>query len=205
MAVATWWQWRRAQQIFRFIDQLLLLLFEIAEAVLGAAPAIDEMNHCPHQIAEIAAALKGVTALLVPAEAIHQIIARIFNVTGDGRHDLQKLVELLALGQVTAGQGRDSFLEEGGFILGLVGQAPMLGAAAHQAGVAIPQLQIGAIEHLAFQWFRIWWEIRGWGQEDHAKQHIGFHLPNAAARSGDSPEAGSMRMVNSSGIAPRGD
>ncbi|MFM8967865.1 MAG: hypothetical protein ACKOGI_07980, partial [Vulcanococcus sp.] len=39
VAVAAWWQWRRAQQIFRFVDQLLLLLFEIAEAVLGAAPA----------------------------------------------------------------------------------------------------------------------------------------------------------------------
>ena len=81
----------------------------------------------------------------------------------------------------------------------------MLGPAAHQAGVAIPQLQIGAIEDIALQWFRIWGEIRGWGQENHAVLHIGFHLPNAAARSGDSQEAGSMRLVNSSGIIPRGD
>lgn len=80
--------------------------------------------------------------------------------------------ELLAFGQVTAGQGRDPFLEEGGFILGLIGQAPMLGPAAHQAGVAISQLQIGAIEHLTFQRFRIWRKIRGWGQEDHARLHI---------------------------------
>ncbi|WP_255090860.1 hypothetical protein [Vulcanococcus limneticus] len=205
MAIAAWWQWWRAQQIFRFVDQLLLLLFEIAEAVLGAAPAIDEMNHCPHQIAEIAAALKRMATFLVPAEAIHQIIAGIFDVTGDGRHDLKQLIEFLALGQVTAGQGRDPFFEEGSFILGLVGQAPMLGPAAHQAGVAISQLQIGAVEHLTFKRFRIWWEIRGWGQEDHARQHIGFHLPNAAARCGDSPEAGSIRVVNSSGITPRGD
>jgi hypothetical protein len=35
--------------------------------------------------------------------------------------------------------------------------------------------------------------------------HIGFHLPNAAARGGDVAEAGSMRGVNSSGIAPDGD
>jgi hypothetical protein len=28
VAVAAWWGWRRAQQIFRFIDQLLLLLGE---------------------------------------------------------------------------------------------------------------------------------------------------------------------------------
>ncbi|QPN56532.1 hypothetical protein I1E95_15985 [Synechococcus sp. CBW1107] len=205
MAVATWWGWRRRQQILGLIDQLLLLLLEIAEAVLGAAPAIDEMNHGPHQITEIAAALKGMAAFLVPAEAIHQIIAGIFNVSRDGRHDLQELIEFLALGQVTAGQGRDPFLEESGFILGLVGQAPVLGAAAHQAGVAISQLQIGAIEHLAFKRFRIWWEIRGWGQEDHARQHIGVHLPNAAARCGDSQEAGSMRGVNSSGITPRDD
>jgi prevent-host-death family protein len=57
--------------------------------------------------------------------------------------------ELLAFGQVTAGQGRDPLLEESGFILGLVGQTPMLSAAAHQAGVAISQFQVGAIEHLA--------------------------------------------------------
>ena len=63
VAVAAWWQWRRRQQILRLIDQLLLLLFEIAEAVLGAAPAIDEMNHGPHQITEIAAALKGMATL----------------------------------------------------------------------------------------------------------------------------------------------
>jgi hypothetical protein len=85
------------------------------------------------EIAEIAAALKGMAPFLVAAKAIHQIIAGIFNVTGDGRHDLQKFVEFLALGQVTAGQGRDPFFEEGSFILGLVGQAPMLGPAAHQA------------------------------------------------------------------------
>lgn len=81
----------------------------------------------------------------------------------------------------------------------------MLSAAAHQAGVAISQFQVGAIEHLAFQRFRIWREIRGWGQEDHARQHIGFHLANAAAMSGDSQEVGSMHVVNSSCIAPRGD
>jgi hypothetical protein len=130
VTLATCWQWRRAQQIFRFVDQLLLLLLLF-------------------EITEIAAALKRMAPFLVPAEAIHQIIARIFDVTGDGGHDLQKSVELLALGQVTAGQCRDPFLEEGSFILGLVGQAPMLGAAAHQAGVAIPQLQIGALEHPA--------------------------------------------------------
>ncbi|MFN6337797.1 MAG: hypothetical protein ACK41W_03575 [Cyanobacteriota bacterium] len=180
-------------------------MFEIAEAVLGAAPAIDEMNHGPHQIAEIATALKGMATFLVAAKAIHQIIAGIFNVTGDGRHDLQKFVEFLALGQVTASQGRDPFFEEGSFILGLVGQAPMLGPAAHQTGVTIPQLQVSAVEHLAFQWFRIWGEIRGWGQEDHARQNIDFHLPNAAARCGDSQEAGSMHGVNSCGITLRGD
>ena len=84
------------------------------------------MNHGPHQITEIAAALKRMAAFLVPAEAIHQIIAGIFDVTGDGCHDLQKFVEFLALGQVTAGQGRDPFFEEGSFILGLVGKAPLL-------------------------------------------------------------------------------
>jgi hypothetical protein len=70
VAIAAWWQWWRAQQIFRFVDQLLLLLFEIAEAVLGAAPAIDEMNHGPHQITEIAAALKRMAPFLIPAKAI---------------------------------------------------------------------------------------------------------------------------------------
>ena len=83
VAVAAWWGWRRRQQILGLIDQLLLLLFEIAEAVLGAAPAIDEMNHGPHQITEIAAALKGMATFLVAAKAIHQIIAGIFDVTGD--------------------------------------------------------------------------------------------------------------------------
>ncbi|MFN9956401.1 MAG: hypothetical protein ACK55I_25160, partial [bacterium] len=102
------------------------------------------MNHGTHPITEMAAALKCMAAFLVTAEAIHQIIAGIFNVTGDGRHDLQELIELLALGQIATGEGRDPFLEESCFILGLVGQAPMLGAAAHQAGVAIPQFQVGA-------------------------------------------------------------
>jgi hypothetical protein len=48
-------------------------------------------------------------------------------------------------------------------------------------------------------------EIGGWGQEDHAMQHIDFHLANAAAISADAAEAGSMRGVNSSGITPYGD
>ncbi|MFN5193524.1 MAG: hypothetical protein ACK5E6_03735, partial [Cyanobacteriota bacterium] len=87
MTLATCWQWRRAQQIFRFVDQLLLLF----------------------EITEIAAALKRMAPFRVPAEAIHQIIARLFDVTGDGGHDLQNSVELLALGQVTAGQCRDPF------------------------------------------------------------------------------------------------
>jgi hypothetical protein len=51
------------------------------------------MDHCPHQIAQIAAPLEGMAPFFVPAEAIHQIIAGIFNVTGDGRHDLQELIE----------------------------------------------------------------------------------------------------------------
>jgi hypothetical protein len=42
-------------------------------------------------------------------------------------------------------------------------------------------------------------------QEDHARLHIDFHLPNAAARCGDSQEAGLMRGVNSSDITLRGD
>jgi len=135
----------------------------------------------------------------------YQIIAGIFNVTSDGCHDLQELIELLALRQIAAGQGRDPFLEECSFILGLVGQTPMLGAAAHQAGVAIPQFQVGAIEDIALKRFGIWREIRGWGQEDHARQHIDFHLANAAAISADVAEAGSMRVVNSSDITPHGD
>jgi hypothetical protein len=36
-------------------------------------------------------------------------------------------------------------------------------------------------------------------------QHIDFHLANAATISADVAEAGSMRVVNSSGVAPRGD
>ena len=139
VAVATWWGWR--EQILGLVDQLLLLLLEITKAVLRAAPAIDEMNHRAHQIAEITTSLKGMATFLIAAEAIHQIIAGIFNIACDGRHDLQELIELLALGQIAAGEGRDPFLEQGSFILGLVGQAPMLSAAAHQAGVAIPQLQ----------------------------------------------------------------
>jgi len=103
VAVAAWWRWRWREKILGLVDQLLLLLLEIAKAVLGAAPAIDEMNHCAHQIAEIAAALKGMATFLVAAEAIHQIITGIFDVTGDGRNDLQELVDFLALGQVTAG------------------------------------------------------------------------------------------------------
>jgi hypothetical protein len=81
----------------------------------------------------------------------------------------------------------------------------MLGAAAHQAGVAIPQFQVGAIEDIALKRFRIWREIGGWGQEDHAMQHIDFHLANAAAISADAAEAGSMRGVNSSDITPHRD
>lgn len=68
----------------------------------------------------------------------------------------------------------------------------MLGAAAHQAGVAIPQFQDGAIEDVALKRFGIWREID-------------FHLANAAAISADVAEAGSMRGVNSSGITPYGD
>ena len=60
----------------------------------------------------------------------------------------------------------------------------MLGAAAHQAGVASPQLQIGAVEHI----FRSSGSVSG-------GKSIDFHLPNAAARSGDSQEAGLMRGV----------
>ena len=81
----------------------------------------------------------------------------------------------------------------------------MLSPAAHQTGVAIPQLQVGAIEDFALKRFGIWREIGGWGQEDHAMQHIDFHLANAAAISADAAEAGSMRGVNSSGITPYGD
>jgi hypothetical protein len=81
----------------------------------------------------------------------------------------------------------------------------MLGAAAHQAGVAIAQFQVGAVELLTFKRFGIGRKIGGWGQEDHAMQHIDFHLANAAAISTDVAEAGSMRGVNSSGIAPYGD
>ena len=81
----------------------------------------------------------------------------------------------------------------------------MLSAAAHQAGVAIPQFQVGAVEHLPFLRFGIGREIRGWGQEDHAVLHSGFHLANAAACCADVVEAGLMRGVNRSGIAPNGD
>jgi hypothetical protein len=42
------------------------------------------MDHCADQIAEIAAALKTLAPFLVPAEAIHQIITGIFNVTLSG-------------------------------------------------------------------------------------------------------------------------
>lgn len=197
------WRWR--QKLLRLVDQLLLLLLEIAKAVLGTAPAIDEMNHGAHQIAEIATTLEAMAAFLVAAEAIHQIIAGIFNVTGDGRHDLQELIKFLALGQIAAGEGRDPFLEQGCFILGFAGQAPMLGAAAHQAGVAIAQFQVGAVELLTFKRFGIGREIGGWGQEDHAVLHIGLHPRNAAAGDSDGEEAGSMRGVNSSGIAPYDD
>jgi hypothetical protein len=58
------------------------------------------MNHCTDEITDSPATLEAMAAFLVTAEAIHQIIAGIFNVTGDGRHDLQELVELLVLGQV---------------------------------------------------------------------------------------------------------
>jgi hypothetical protein len=92
------WRWRK--KILGLVDQLLLLLFEIAEAVLGATPAIDEMDHCTDEITDISPTLEALAAFLVAAKAIHQIIAGIFNVTGDGRHDLQELVELLVLGQV---------------------------------------------------------------------------------------------------------
>ena len=46
---------------------------------------------------------------LVAAEAIHQIIAGIFNVTGDGRHDLQELIEA-AEGQAAQQRGSSSCL-----------------------------------------------------------------------------------------------
>ena len=36
-------------------------------------------------------------------DVLLQIIAGIFNITGDGRHDLQELIKFLALGQVAAG------------------------------------------------------------------------------------------------------
>jgi hypothetical protein len=45
------------------VDQLLLLLLEIAKPVPCASPAIDEMHHRPHQITQIATALKGVATL----------------------------------------------------------------------------------------------------------------------------------------------
>ncbi|QPN65261.1 hypothetical protein [Synechococcus sp. CBW1006] len=200
---AVGWRWR--EQILGLVDQLLLLLLEIAKAVFGAAPTIDEMNHCTDEITDIPATLKAMATFLVATEAIHQIIADIFNVTGDGRHDLQELIKFLALGQIATGEGRDPFLEQGGFILGLVGQTPMLGAASHQAGVTIAQFQVGAVELLTFKRFGIGREIGGWGQEDHAVLHIGFHPRNAAAGDSDGKEAGSMRGVNSSGIAPYDD
>jgi hypothetical protein len=81
----------------------------------------------------------------------------------------------------------------------------MLSPAAHQTGVAIPQFQVGAIEDIALKPFGIWRKIGGWGQEDHAMQHIDFHLANAAEISADGGEAGSMREVNSSGFTPHGD
>ena len=205
VAVAAWWRWRWREKILGLVDQLLLLLLEIAEPVFGATPAIDEMNHGAHQIAEIATTLEAMAAFLVAAKAIHQIIAGIFNITGDGRHDLKELIKFLAPGQVAAGQGRDPFLEQGCFILGLVSQTPMLGAAAHQAGVAIPQFQVGAVELLTSKRFGIGREIGGWGQEDHAVLHIGLHPRNAVAGDSDGEEAGSMRGVNSSGIAPYDD
>ncbi len=85
----------------------------------------DPWNHCAHQVAEIATSLEAMATFLVTAEAIHQIIAGIFNIACDGRHDLQELIELLALRQIAAGQGRDPFLEQCSFILGLVCQAPI--------------------------------------------------------------------------------
>jgi hypothetical protein len=62
------WRWR--EKILGLVDQLLLLLLEIAEPVFGATPAIDEMNHGAHQIAEIATTLEAMAAFLVAAEAI---------------------------------------------------------------------------------------------------------------------------------------
>jgi len=184
------WRWR--EKTLGLVDQLLLLLLEIAEPVLGATPAIDEMNHRTNEITDSPATLEAMAALLIAAKTIHQIIAGIFKITGDGCHDLQELIELLVVWWITAGQSRNPFLEKGSFILSLVGQAPMLGAAAHQAGVAIPQFQDGAIEDVALKRFGIWREID-------------FHLANAAAISADVAQAGSMRGVNSSGITPHGD
>jgi len=90
------WRWR--EKILGLVDQLLLLLLEIAEPVLGATPAIDEMNHRTNESTDSPATLEAVATFLVTAEAIYQIIAGIFNITSDGCHDLQELIEFPALG-----------------------------------------------------------------------------------------------------------
>jgi hypothetical protein len=70
--------WRLREKILKLVDQLLLLLLAIAKAVLGAAPAIAEMNHRTNEITDSPATLEAMAALLVAAEAIHQIIAGIY-------------------------------------------------------------------------------------------------------------------------------
>ena len=79
---------RRSQQVLCLVDQLLLLLLEIAKAVLVATPAIDDMNHCKDEITDSPATLEAMATFLVAAEAVHQIIASIFNITGDGRKEI---------------------------------------------------------------------------------------------------------------------
>jgi hypothetical protein len=197
------WRWR--EQILGLVDQVLLLLLEIAEPVLGATAAIDEMNHGADEITDVTPTMQTLAPLVVPVETIDNIIAGIFNVSGDGRHDLQKLVDLLALGQITAGLGRESFLKLGGFFLCLVDKAPMLGLAAHQAGVAIPQFQVGAVEDIAVKGLGIWGKFRGRRQEHHGRQHIDFHLANVAATGGYLQEIESMRVPKCSGLAQFGD
>lgn len=74
-------------------------------------PAIDEADHHLNQAAKKGANLIRLTAELVAAKFIHQLVSGVFDVTGQGGDDLQHFIHVLANGCFPGGKIQQTLLQ----------------------------------------------------------------------------------------------